>query len=181
MGICQCRLLKVVHGGDTSQAASEAGEVISPEQLRFTAAISKVMSKELAPLMAGCEPAQARPSVYRGSKEGSNDSWILVMLCYLQRTQTKATPDDKASCTVSHLEGEDRNYIINKSEPERDTPEKLFDLLASRFGTGADRMQVRQVFATRQQLEKKHWMKYFDALEGLRSQGFPDEPITTKR
>ena len=36
---------------DNSPAASNVGEVISPEQLRFTAALSKAMSKELAPLL----------------------------------------------------------------------------------------------------------------------------------
>ena len=77
---------------DNSPAPSEEEEVISPEQLRFTAA----MSKELAPLLAGRDPTQARPSVYRGSKEGSIDDWILVMCRYLQRTQAKATSDDRA-------------------------------------------------------------------------------------
>ena len=76
---------------DDSPAPSEGKEVISPEQLRFTVAISKAMSKELAPLLAGRDPTQARPSVYRGSKEGSIDGWILVMRRYLQRTQAKAT------------------------------------------------------------------------------------------
>ena len=56
---------------------------------------------------------------------------------------------------ISHLEGEARNYIINNADTERDTPEKVFELLASRFGTGANRMQVRQAFATRQQSEKE--------------------------
>ena len=56
---------------DKSQAASDEGEAISPEQLQFTAALSKAISKELAPLLAGRDPIQARPSVYRGSKEGS--------------------------------------------------------------------------------------------------------------
>ena len=68
---------------------------------------------------------------------------------YLQRTQAKTTPDDKAWSIIGHLEGEARNYIINKAESERDTPEKVFDLLASRFGTGGNHMQVRQAFATR--------------------------------
>ena len=56
-------------------------------------------------------------------------------------------------------------------------------LLASRFGTGSNRMQVRQIFATRQQSAKEDWMQYLDALEveGLCSQGFPDEPVTTMR
>ena len=38
-----------------------------------------------------------KPSVYRGSKEGSLDGWILVMRGYLQRTHSKATPDGRAS------------------------------------------------------------------------------------
>ena len=38
---------------DNSPASSDEGEVILPEQLRFTAAVSKAMSKELAPLLAG--------------------------------------------------------------------------------------------------------------------------------
>ena len=54
-------------------------------------------------------------------------------------------------------------------------------MLASRFGTGGNRMQVRQAFTTRQQSDREDWMQYLDALERLRSQGFPDEPVTTKR
>ena len=94
---------------DNSPAPSEGEEVISPEQLRFTAAISKAMSKELDPLLAGRDQTQARPSVYRGSKEGSIDGWILVMRRYLQRTQAKATADDKTWSIIGHLEGEARN------------------------------------------------------------------------
>ena len=99
---------------------------------------------------------------------------------YLQPKQAKATPDDNAWSIISHLEGEARNYIIHKAESERDTPEKVIELLASRFGTGGNRMQVRQAFATRQQSDWEDWMQYLDALEGLRSQGFPDEPVINK-
>ena len=42
-------------------------------------------------------------------------------------------------------------------------------------------MQVRQAFATRQQSDREDWMQYLDPLEGLRSQGFQNEPVTTKR
>ena len=83
---------------DNSPAASDEGEVISSEQLQFAAAISKAMYLELAPLLAGRDLSQGRPSVFRGSKEVSIDGWNLVMRRYLQRTQrtqTKATPDDK--------------------------------------------------------------------------------------
>ena len=109
-------------------------DVISPEQLRFTAAISKAMSKELAPLLAGRDLAQASPSVYRGSKDGSIDGWILVMRRYLKRTQSKALVDDQAWSIIGHLEGEALNYIIIEAESERNAPEKVFELLSSRFG-----------------------------------------------
>ena len=163
------------------EAKVEEGEAISPEQLRFTAAISKALSKELAPLLAGRDLARARPNVYRGSKDGSIDGCILIMQRYLKRTQTKVSAEDQAWSIIGHLEGEARNYIINKAESERDTPEKVFELLSSRFGAGGNRMQVRQAFQSRIQHEKEDWMQYLDALEGLRSQGFLQEAITTKR
>ena len=177
--------VRATHGSDdgTDEVAPKEGEgeVISPEQLRFTAAISKAMSKELAPLLAGRDLAQTKPSVYRGSKDGSIDGWILVMQRYLKRVQTKVSAEDRAWSIIGHLEGEARNYIINKAESERDTPEKVFELLSSRFGAGGNRMQVRQTFQSRVQQEKDDWMQYLDALEGLRSQGFPQESIITKR
>ena len=40
-------------------------------------------------------------------------------------------------------------------------------------------MHIKQTFISRVQLEKEDWMQYLDALEGLRTQGFPHEPITT--
>ena len=54
-------------------------------------------------------------------------------------------------------------------------------MLASWFGTAGNQIQVSQAFGTRQQSEKEDWMHYLDALEGMPNQGFPDEPITTKR
>ena len=115
---------------------TEEGELFSSEQLRFTAAISKAMSKELAPLLAGRDLAQARPNVYQGSKDGSIDEWILVMRRHLKRTQSKVTLDDQAWSIIGHLKDEAHNYIINKAESDRDSPEKVFELLSSCFGAG---------------------------------------------
>ena len=108
------------------------------------------MSEDLAPLLAGRDHKQARSSVYRASKEGSIDGWILVMGRCSQRTQAKAVSNDRVWRIIGHLEGEGRNYIINKAESEQNTPEKVFEFLASRFVTGGNRMQVRQAFVTRQ-------------------------------
>ena len=177
--------VEATHGSDSTADDPEhqnvAENVISPEQLRFTAAMSKAMSKELAPLLAGRDLAQTKPSVYRGSREGSVDGWILLMRRYHKRTQSKAPLDDQSWSNIGHLEGEARNYIINKAKSERDTPERVFELLSSRFGTGGNRMQVRQAFLSQVQSKKEDWMQYLDALEGLRSHGFPQESITSRR
>ena len=71
-------------GTDEVEPKEGEAEAISPEQLRFTAAISKAMSKELTPLIAGRDLAQTRHNVYRGSKDASIDGWILVMQRYLK-------------------------------------------------------------------------------------------------
>ena len=69
--------------------------------------------------------------------------------------------------------------IIASARPSSDGPDKC-EVLASQFGTGANQMQVR-LASLKKQLKKENWMQYLDALEGLRSQGFLNEPITTKR
>ena len=132
------------------EAKADEGEAISPEQLRFTDAISKAMSKELAPLLAGRDLAQARPNVYRGSKEGSIDGWILIMQRYLKRTQAKVSAEDQAWSIIGHLEGEARNYIINKAESERDTPEKVFALALEETVCKCDKLS-RAAFNKRKQ------------------------------
>ena len=49
----------------------EDDEPISPEQLKFTEAISKAMSKELAPLISNRDQTRNRPTIYIGTKDGS--------------------------------------------------------------------------------------------------------------
>ena len=95
---------------------------------------------------------------------------------YLERGYSNASPVDKAWTIIDHLCDEARSFIINKPESERDSHEKVTTLLSSRFGTGSSRWPVRQAFRLRSQLEREDLMQ----LEGLRSQGFPDEPITTR-
>ena len=170
------RLLEGNHGTDDPK-----DELISPEKLKFTEAISKAIAKELAPLIANRDQTAVRPTLYRGSKDGTVEEWLLVMKRYLERVYSNASPVDKAWAIIDHLGDEARSFIINKPESERHSHEKVTTLLSSRFGTGSSRWPVRQAFRLRNQLEKEGLMQYLDALEGLRSQGFPDEPITTRR
>ena len=146
----------------------------------MTEGIYKAMFMELASLIAPRHQARVRHTVYKGSKSCTVDGWLLLMNRLLERVHENFTKLDKAWTIINHLEGEARNYLINKSEPERDNPDKECTLLASRFGTKGIRMQVRQTFMARIQHEKEDWKQYLDALEGLRTQGFPEAPITTR-
>ena len=65
---------------------------------------------------------------------------------FFERVHAKSMEIDKAWALIDHLEGDARKYIINKSESERNDPEKVFTLLTSRFGTGGNSMHFRQTF-----------------------------------
>ena len=135
----------------------------------------------MAPIIANRDQTRTRPTIYTGTKDGSIDGWLPLIRRFLERVHAKSTKIDKAWAIFDHLENEAGNYIINKPEPERDEPEKVFYLLSSRFGIDGKRMQLRQTSMSRTQQEKEDWMLYLDALERLRTQGFPHEPITTRR
>ena len=143
-------------------------------------AITTAMSKGLEPLLAAKE-TKNKPTKYRGTRDGKVDGWLMLMKRYLQKAHAKDTPLDKAWTIVEFLENEARDYITNKSEAERDTDEKVFALLARRFGTGSNKIQIQQQFRTRNQSPDEDYMQNLDALEGLRSQGFPNEEVAVRR
>ena len=143
-------------------------------------AISTAMSKGLEPLLAAKE-SKNKPTKYRGTKDGNADGWMMLMKRHLEKAHARATPLDKAWTIIKYLEHEARDYITNKSEAERDTDEKVFTLLARRFGTGSSKIHIQQQFRTRNQNNEEDYMQYLDALEGLRSRGYPNEEVTVRR
>ena len=70
---------------------------------------------------------------------------------------------------------------LNKTDCEQSSPEKVFNCLTRRFGNGIGRAQIRVSFADRVQGEGEDTMAFLDALESLRSKGFPDEDDTVRR
>ena len=170
--------------GDLEEMPSVAEE--APDTLRTTQrqalaeAISTAMSKGLEPLLAVKE-SKNKPTKYRGTRDGNADGWMMLMKRHLEKAHPKATPLDKAWTIIEYLEHEARDYITNRSEAERDTDEKVFALLARRFGTGSSKIHIQQQFRTRNQNSEEDYMQYLDALEGLRSQGYPNEEVTVRR
>ena len=161
--------------------AEEAPDTPRTSQRQALAeAISTAMSKGLEPLLAVKE-SKNKPTKYRGTKDGNADGWMMLMKRHLEKAHPKATPLDKAWTIIEYLEHEARDYITNKSEAERDTDEKVFALLARRFGTGSSKIHIQQQFRTRNQNSEEDYMQYLDALEGLRSQGYPNEEVTIRR
>ena len=61
---------------------------------------------------------------------------------------------------------------MNKSEAERDTDEKVFALLARRFGTGSSKIRIQQLFLTRHQSNDEDYLQYLDPLEGFSAKVF---------
>ena len=107
----------------------------------------------------------------------------MLMKRHLETAHARATALDKAWTIIEYLEHEARDFITNKSEAERDTDDKVFALLARRFETGSSKIHIQQQFRTRNQSNEEdlHHMQYLDALEGFRSQGYPNEEVTVRR
>ena len=132
------------------------------------------MSQGLEPLLAA-KVSKNKPTKYRGTKDGNTDGCMMLMKRHLEKAPAKTTSLDNAWTIIEYLENEARDYITNKSDAERDTDEKLFALLERRFGTGSSKIHIQQQFRTRNQYNEEDYMQYLDALEGLRSQRYPNE------
>ena len=78
---------------------------------------------------------------------------------YIEKTHAKDTALDRAWRIIEFLEHEAQDHITNKSEAERDTDEKVFALLAGRFGMGSDKIQIQQQFRTRNQSNNEDYMQ----------------------
>ena len=177
------------------QSATKPDQNLNPQTVKETAkgntpntiheralaeAITTAMSKGLEPLLAANE-AKNIPTKYRGTRDGIIDGWLMLMKRYLEKAHAKGIPLDRAWTIVEFLENEAQDYVTSELEAERDTDEKVFALLARRFGTGSSKIQTQQQFRTRNQSNDEDYMQYLDALEGLRSQVFPNKEATVRR
>ena len=143
--------------------------------------MAKTLQKSLQAIVKP-EQSRSKPSSYKDpTKDGSVDNWVVLMRSYLESRQAPMTPKDKAWMIVENLDGDARNYIMNKTESELSNPEQVFKCLTRRFGSGIGRAQTCLSFADRTQGEDEDMMTFLDALESLRAKGFPDEDVVTRR
>ena len=143
--------------------------------------MAKTFQKSLQAIVKP-EESRSKPGSYKNpAKDGSIDNWVVLMRRYLDSRKAPMSPKDKAWMILENLEGDARNYIMNKAASELDDPERVFNCLTRRFGSGAGKPQIRMTFANRTQGEDEDMMTFLDALESLRTKGFPDEDLVTRR
>ena len=67
--------------------------------------------------------------------DGCIDTWVEVMRLHLEQDNLN---DERQACTaiLSNLEGTAMKCVVAKKEEERDTADKIFEILLNRFGSG---------------------------------------------
>ena len=76
---------------------------------------------------------------------------------------------------TSNLEPTALNCVMAKKQYQRDTAEKIFEILNYRFGSGVQGHQAMMRFEKKRQREDETIDKFLDDLEMLRRRSQPDE------
>ena len=76
-----------------------------------------------------------KPKEFKDDSDGCIDTWVEVMRLHLEQDNLN---DERQACTaiLSNLEGTALKCGVAKKEKERDTADKIFEILLNRFGSG---------------------------------------------
>ena len=85
--------------------------------------------------------------------------------------------DKRQACTaiLSNLESTALKCVAAKKEEERDTADKIFEILLNRFGSGMKGHQAMIRFEKRRQRDDESIDRFLDDLESLRIRSEPEE------
>ena len=114
-----------------------------------------------------------KPRCSKDQSDGCLDTWIEVMKLHFDEEDLS----EKQECSAlnSNLEGTALNCVMAKKQYQRDTAEKIFEILLNRFGSGVQGHQAMMRFEKRRQREDETIDKFLDDLEMLRGRSQPDE------
>ena len=76
---------------------------------------------------------------------------------------------------ISNLEGTALICVVGKKEKERDTADKIFEILLNRFGSGMKSHQAMMQFEKKRQRDDESIDRFLDDLESLRRRSDPEE------
>ena len=73
-----------------------------------------------------------KPKEFKDDSDGCIDNWVEVMRLHLEQDNLN---DERQACTAipSNLEGRALKCVFAKKEEERDTADKIFEILLNRF------------------------------------------------
>ena len=114
-----------------------------------------------------------KPRCYKDSSESCIDTWIEVMQLHFE--EEDLTERQECSALTSNLERTALNCVMPKKQYQRDTAEKIFEILLNRVGSGMQGHQGMMRFETGRQREDETIDKFLDDLEMLRRRSQPHE------
>ena len=114
-----------------------------------------------------------KPRCYKDESDGCIDTWIEVMKLHFE--EEDLSERQECSALTSNLEETALNCVMAKKQYQRDTAEKIFEILLNRFGSGVQGHQAMMRFEKRRQREDESIDKFLDDLEMLRRRSQPDE------
>ena len=114
-----------------------------------------------------------KPRCYKDESDGCIDTWIEVLKLHFE--EEDLSERQECSALTSNLEGTALNCVMAKKQYQRDTAEKIFEILLNRFGSGVQGHQAMMRFEKRRQREDETIDKFLDDLEMLRRRSQPDE------
>ena len=115
-----------------------------------------------------------KPKEFKDDSDGYIDTWVEVMRLHLEQDNLN---DERQACTaiLSNLEGTALKCVVAKKEEERDTADKIFEILLNRFGSGMKGHQAMMRFEKRRQRDDESIDRFLDDLESLRRRSDPEE------
>ena len=114
-----------------------------------------------------------KPRCYKDESDDCIDTWIEVMKLHFE--EEDLSERQECSALTSNLKGTALNCLMAKKQHQRDTAEKVFEILLHRFGSGVQGHQAMMRFEKRGQREAETIDKFLDDLEMLRRGSQPDE------
>ena len=114
-----------------------------------------------------------KPRCLKDESDGCIDTWIEVMKLHFEKDDLSERQE--CSALTSNLEGTALNCVMAKKQYQRDTAEKIFEILLNPFGSGMQGHQAMIRFEKRRQREDETIDKFLDNLEMLRRRSQPGE------
>ena len=114
-----------------------------------------------------------KPRCYKHESDGCIDTWIGAMKLHFE--EEDLLERQECSAHTSNLEGTALNCVMAKKQYQRETAEKIFEILLNLFGSGVQGHQAMMRFEKRKQREDETIDKFLDNLEMLKRRSQPDE------